>query len=112
MTFGQCRPLLDPLRDQRLIGAGIAAKLRGLPPQRLIRLALGEAFEEPGHLGQQVGPPGRQLAQRGHRRVMLAGGQRAPAGVMPGRAGQLRRQDLVSRAHAVTRIPFNSPGTW
>jgi hypothetical protein len=55
-------PLLDPPRDQSRVGPGVPAQLRGLPHQRLVRLALGGAFEEPGHLAQQVGPPGGQLA--------------------------------------------------
>ena len=51
---------------------------------------------DPGHLGQQVSPArgqGAEFGQRGRR--LLVPGERAPAGAMPGLAGQLSHQDPV-----------------
>ncbi len=60
-------PLLNPFRDRLRIGPGRAARARGLPHERFARLALAGALQDVGHLGKQVGPPGRELAQRGYR---------------------------------------------
>ena len=54
--------LLDPRRDRLRVGPGLAAEHRGLPGERFIQLALAGALEDPGHLGQEVGPAVRELA--------------------------------------------------
>ena len=43
-------PDLDPRRDQLRIGAGITAQRGGAVRRHLVRLALGEALEDPGHV--------------------------------------------------------------
>lgn len=46
--------------------------MRGLPGEWLIQLALGSTFEDPGDLGEQIGPPACELAEFGHCGVLLA----------------------------------------
>jgi integrase len=66
-NLGPAAPLRNPLRDQSLIRIRQAAQVCGLPGPWLVQLALGCAFEDPGDLGEQVGPPARELAEFGHR---------------------------------------------
>jgi hypothetical protein len=61
------------LRDQGLIGTRQAAQLRGLPGKWLVQFAVGCTFEDPGDLGEQIGPPGREFAEFGHRGVLVLG---------------------------------------
>jgi hypothetical protein len=68
---GPAASLLDPSRDQDLIGTRQAAQLCGLPSKRLVQLAFGSAFEDPGDLGEQIGPPARELAELCYRGILL-----------------------------------------
>jgi hypothetical protein len=72
-----------------------SAQPRGGPGQRLVRLALAGALEDPGHLGEQVGPARGQRAEFGQRDRLLVPGQRAPPGAMPRLAGELSHHDPV-----------------
>jgi hypothetical protein len=45
--------------------------LRGLPGEWLVQFAVGCTFEDPGDLGEQIGPPVRELAEFGHRGVLV-----------------------------------------
>ena len=45
--------------------------MRGLPGEWLVQFALGCTFEDPGDLGEQIGPPAREFAEFGHRGVLL-----------------------------------------
>jgi hypothetical protein len=45
--------------------------LRGLPGEWLVQFAVGCAFEDPGDLSEQIGPPARELAEFGQRGVLL-----------------------------------------
>jgi hypothetical protein len=76
-------PFPDPRRDRPRVGPGLAREHRGLAGQRLIRLALTRALEDPGHLGQQVGPAARELAQRGDRGGLFVAGEVTPPRVVP-----------------------------
>ena len=87
--------LLDPGRDGVGVGSGQAAQPGGRPGQRLVRLALRCPLEDPGHLGQQIGPAVGQRAEFGQRGRFLLLGERAPPGAMPRLAGQLSHQDPV-----------------
>ena len=71
------------------IRSGVTAQLRGLPRMRFVRLPLGEALQGPGYLGQQVRPPGRELAQPGHRDRLLGPGELPPPRVMLCRTREL-----------------------
>ena len=64
--------------------------------QRLIELALGRALEDPGDLGQQVGPAARELAELGHRGGFFIAGELPPAGPVPSLARELGDEDPVS----------------
>ena len=57
--------------------------MRGLPGEWLVQFALGCAFEDPGDLGEQIGPPAGEFAEFGHRGVLLVLGQLAPSGMVP-----------------------------
>jgi hypothetical protein len=57
--------------------------LRGLPGEWLVQVAVGCAFEDPGDLGEQIGPSVGELTQFGHRGVLLVLGQLAPSGMVP-----------------------------
>jgi hypothetical protein len=94
-SSGPAPPLGDPLRGKGLVGARQAAQLRGGPGQRLVELALRRPLEDPGHLGQQVGPVACQRAELGHRSGFLLRCERAPLGVMSRLAGQLGDEDAV-----------------
>jgi hypothetical protein len=45
--------------------------VRGLPGEWLVQVAVGCTFEDPGDLGEQIGPAARELAEFGHRGVLL-----------------------------------------
>ena len=83
------------MRDQGLIRTGQAAQVRGLPGEWLVRFAFGCTFEDPGDLGEQIGPPARELAEFGHCGVLLVLGQLAPSGVVPRGPGELGDEDAV-----------------
>jgi len=74
----------------------LAAEPGGLADERLIRLALACALEDPDDLGQQVGATSGELAERGHRRGLLVAGERAPLRAAPGLPRQPRYQDPIS----------------
>ena len=57
---------------------------------------LGRARLDAGHLGEQVGPPSRELTELGHRGILPVRGQLAQAGVPPRRTGQPGDEDTVS----------------
>jgi hypothetical protein len=58
--------------------------------------ALGRALEDSGHLGEQVGPAARELAELGHRGGFLVAGQVAPSGPVPRFARDLGYEYPVS----------------
>ena len=45
--------------------------MRGLPGEWLVQFAFGCAFENPGDLGEQIGPLAGELAEFGNRGVLL-----------------------------------------
>jgi hypothetical protein len=94
-TLARRASLRYPLRDQGLIGTCQAAQVRGLPGQWLVQLALGCALEDPGDLGEQIGLPARELAEFGHRGVLLVLGELAPSGMVPRGPGELGDEDAV-----------------
>jgi hypothetical protein len=69
--------------------------LCGLSGERLVQFAVGCAFEDPGDLGEQISPSARELAEFGHRGVLLALGQLAPSGMVPRGPGELGDKDTV-----------------
>ena len=71
--------LPDPCRDRLRIGTGQPAQPRGLAGARLAELPLARALLDACHLGQQIGAPGRELAELGHRGGFLVSRQLAPA---------------------------------
>ena len=89
-------PYLGPGRYLIRIRSGVTAQLRGLPRMRFVQLPLGEALQDPGYLGQQVRPPGRELAQLGHRGHMLGLGELPPPRVMLCRTRELGDKDTIS----------------
>jgi hypothetical protein len=89
-------PLGGPGRDRLQVGPGLAAQACGLACERLIRLALAGALEDPCHLGERVGPPAGELAQPGRRGALLGGGEIAPLRMMARLAEQLGDEDTVS----------------
>jgi hypothetical protein len=93
-----------PLRDEGAVGSGEPAQGGGLPGERLIVPALGCAFEDAGHLGQQVGPACSEFAEFGHRGGLLVRGEVAPAGVVPGGSGELGDQEPVSSRRATILV--------
>ena len=70
-TPARRRPSRYPLRDQGLICTRQAAQVRGLPGEWLVQFAFGCAFEDPGDLGEQIGPLAREVAEFGNRGVLL-----------------------------------------
>src|SRR5690349_7686581 len=62
---------LDPARYGLGVGPGHPAQPRRGPGQRLVWLALAGALEDPGHLGQQVGPASGQRPDFGQRGRLL-----------------------------------------
>jgi hypothetical protein len=73
----------------------LPAQPGGLPGSRLVQPAFRGALEYAGDLGEQVGAAAREVAQRGHRGVLLVGGEVAPPGVVLRLAGQLGYEDTV-----------------
>jgi hypothetical protein len=69
--------------------------MRGLPGEWLVQVAVGCTFEDPGDLGEQIGPPARELTEFGHRGVLLVLGQLAPSGMVPCGPGELGDEDAV-----------------
>lgn len=82
--------LLDPPRDQRLVGASHPAQFgHGLPSDLvLLAPALGRAEREPGDFGQQVATVPGDLAQLCRCGGFLGCGQAAPPGMAEGNARQ------------------------
>ncbi len=68
--------------------------------ERLMWAALARSLEDADNLGEQVSPPGRQLAERGHRGVMLGAGQVPPSRMVLGFAEQFSDQEPVRCALA------------
>jgi hypothetical protein len=56
---GPAPPFLHPPRYRFQVGTSPAAQVRGLPDERLVELPLTRALEDPGDLGEQVGPAAR-----------------------------------------------------
>ena len=87
---------LDPCRDQVRVGSGLAAQLRSLPCQRLIKLALAKAlYDDARDVGQEVGPARGDLAQLPHRGGVLGFAQFSPSGMTLRRSVQMRDDDPV-----------------
>ncbi len=63
--------------------------MRGLARERLVEFPRGRALEDPGDLGEQIGPAVGELTELGHRGALLVPGQFAPPSVMPRRTGEL-----------------------
>jgi hypothetical protein len=57
--------------------------MRGLLGELLVQFAVGCTFEDPGDLGEQIGPPACELTEFGHRGVLLVVGQLTPSGMVP-----------------------------
>jgi hypothetical protein len=89
-------PLLDPCRYRLRGGPGLTAQPRGGPGQRLIGLALACALEDPGHLGEEIGPAARERLEFSHRGGLLVAGELAPLRPVPRLTRQLRDEDTVS----------------
>jgi len=89
-------PLRDPRRYRVLVGPGLAAQRRGLAYQRLIKLTLAGALEDPGHLSKEVRAAARELAQRGHRGGFIVAAEFAPPSAVARLPRQLRDEDTVS----------------
>ena len=93
---------LDPRRDGLRVGSGLAAQLRGLPLERLARLAFTGALQDSGDFSQQIIAAGRELAELGHGGGFLGSGQLPPPGMTSGRAGELGDEDPVrARSRAI-----------
>ncbi len=76
-------PAVQATRERRLIRRGPpAAQSGGRSREGFIKRPLGEAFGNPGDLGEQVGPAARELAQRGYRGGLLVRGELTPLRVM------------------------------
>ena len=72
--------MTTPSRDP---SPGRAVQLCRLPGQRLVKLPLAGALEDPGNLGEQVGPASGELAQLPHRGRVFRPGQVASPGAVP-----------------------------
>ena len=96
----------DTASHTRSFSDGLETKVPGGQQEGLPH---GEVPEDPGYLGQQVTPPGRQVPECGHRSGIAGRGKRAPAG---------RSDDIISRsrqpcqmaAAAMTDVPKR--GRW
>jgi hypothetical protein len=64
-SCGPAPPFLGPLRDQCLVGSRQAAQVRCASGEWLVELPIARALEDPGDLGEQVGPACGDLAERG-----------------------------------------------
>jgi len=89
-------PFLGPRRDRLQVGPSLPAQRRRPPGERLVRLALAGSLEDPGHLGQQIGPAARELAQHGPRGGFLVAVQLAPPGTTARLAVKLGDEETVS----------------
>jgi len=89
--LGAAAALLDPLRDQGLVGTGHPAQLgHGLPSRFVLRTpALGRAEREPGDFGQQIAAVPGDLPQLCRSGGFLGCGQAAPPGMPEGNARQV-----------------------
>jgi hypothetical protein len=87
--------LVDPSRDQALVGTGSDEHLSGGLRSRLVQAALVETELDARLLGQQVRAVAGNLAQLGDRCGDLVLGGRAPAGMPPGDAGDPGHQQPV-----------------
>ena len=87
--------LVDPSRDQALVGAGGDEQLSGGLRSRLVQAALVETDLDSRLLGQQVRAVAGNLAQRGDRCGDLVLGGRAPACMTLGDAGDPGNQQAV-----------------
>ena len=87
-----------------------------MPREGLIELSLAEALLDPGHLGHQVGAPGRELAELGHRGNLLIFCRAVPACEAPGCARKANDEDpvslraLIDHAFEYCRCPLASRG--
>ena len=59
LPSGTIHPILARLQRLGWLESCLAAQPRGLPGDRLVKLPLGRALQDPGHLGEQVGPARR-----------------------------------------------------
>ena len=84
--LGPASSLLDPLRDHALAGTCGNAQLGRGPRSRLIESPLAGAEQDARHLGQQIRPVARYLAELGRRRGDFGLGWLTPAGMPPGYA--------------------------
>ena len=75
---GPAPAFLDPRPDRFRVGPGRPAQTRCLTRERLVRLALPRAFEDPGHFGQEVSPAARERPELGHRGGFLVAAQVPP----------------------------------
>jgi hypothetical protein len=91
------RQALKAMRAQAAVPPAVVPLTPGgLPVQRLGQLPLGRALEDPGDLGEQVGAPGGQVPQLGHRGIVLGLGEVPPPGVALRCAHELCGEDAVS----------------
>jgi hypothetical protein len=122
-SLGAVAALRDPLRDQRLVGAGHPAQLgHGLPSGLVLRaLARSRAEYEPGDLGQQIATAACGLLQFCRSGGFFGFGQAAPPGVPQGNAGQASAEQsaavgLVMISGHLTRIEHmydkSKPTSW
>ena len=77
--------------------------------QGFVQFTLTRALEDPGDLGQQVGPPGGEPAELGHRSGFLVAIQLTPPGAVPGLSGELSHENPVS-LRAIIDHGFYSAG--
>jgi hypothetical protein len=89
-------PYLDPGRYLIRIRSGVTAQPRGLLRLRFVQLPLRETLQGPGYLRQQARPPGRELAQPGHRDRMPGPGELPPPRVMLCRTRWLGDKETIS----------------
>ena len=90
--------LLDPLRDQSLVGTGHPAQLgHGLPSGLVLRApVVGPADREPRDLGQQIATVPGDLLQLCRPGGFLSFGQAAPPGMPEGNARQASAERPLS----------------
>ena len=93
--LGPASSLLDPLRDHALVGTCGDAQLGRGPRSRLIESPLAGAEQDARHLGQQIRPVARYLAELGRRRGDFGLGWLTPAGMPLGYAVQAGNEQTV-----------------
>ena len=93
--LGPASSLLDPLRDHALAGTCGDAQLGRGPRSRLIESPLAGSEQDARHLGQQIRPVTRCLAELGRRRGDFGLGWLTPAGMPPGYAVQAGNEQTV-----------------